>query len=222
MLPTLGCLRGTIPALTRGAPHRCSVRHGVSRLPRDGEKASKRRRFAEAAIGHAHIDACEPRLAEGKPFMSLAIGRVTKLAHVGFLDADTEMNGAAFLREVVAAFPCRIHAVPTDDGMAFADPPKCRGGPTARRMGRIFDRVRRGHGIEHRLTKPCHPWTTDEVEKSLWRDPVLLSPRPRATAWQRAGREVRARPRSLQGRSSLAAPVGALGPRRVQPSVWRR
>ena len=55
--------------------------------------------------------------------------------------------------------------MPTGDGMAFADPPKCRGGPTARRMGHIFGRVRRGHGIEHRLTKPYHPWTDGRAER---------------------------------------------------------
>src|ERR687890_2609385 len=37
----LGCLRETIPRLTRGALHRCLVRHGISRLPRGEEKASK-------------------------------------------------------------------------------------------------------------------------------------------------------------------------------------
>jgi transposase InsO family protein len=26
-------------------------------------------------------------------------------------------------------------------------------------MGDIFGRVCREHGIKHRLTKPCHPWT---------------------------------------------------------------
>src|SRR5919199_3648707 len=69
----LGCLREAIPALSRSALHRCLVRHGISRLPRDPEEASKRQRFAEAAIGYVHIDACELRLAEGKLFMFLAI-----------------------------------------------------------------------------------------------------------------------------------------------------
>ena len=36
----LGCLREAIPALSRSALHRCLVRHGISRLPRDGEEAS--------------------------------------------------------------------------------------------------------------------------------------------------------------------------------------
>jgi hypothetical protein len=88
--------------------------------------------------------------------------------------------------------------------------------------GHIFDRVCDANGIEHRLTKPYHPWTTDEVEQCRWREPVLFSSCPRVTARRRAGHEARARSRSLQGRSSFAAPVGAFGPRRVQPSVWRR
>src|SRR5215217_395356 len=98
----LGCLREAIPKLTRSALHRCLERHGISRLPRDPEKASKRGRFAETAIGYVHIDACELRLAGGKLFMFLATDRVTKFAHVGFFDANTKLNGAAFLREVVA------------------------------------------------------------------------------------------------------------------------
>lgn len=161
----LGCLRETIPKLSRSALHRCLVRHGISRLPQDEEKASKRKRFAETAIGYVHIDVCELRLAEGKLFMFLAIDRVSKFVHVAFLDANTKMNGAAFLREVIEVFPYAIHTVLTDNGMAFADLPKYRDGPTARWMGHVFDRVCREHGIEHRLTKPYHPWTNGQAER---------------------------------------------------------
>jgi transposase InsO family protein len=162
----LGCLRESIPNLSRSALHRCLARHGISRLPQGEEKASKRQRFAETAIGYVHIDACELRLAEGKLHMFLAIDRVTKFVHVGFFDANTKMNGAAFLREAVEAFPYAIHTVLTDNGMAFADLPKYRDGPTRRHLGaHIFDRVCREHGIEHRLTKPCHPWTNGQAER---------------------------------------------------------
>jgi transposase-like protein len=155
----LGCLREAIPALSRSALHRCLVRNGISRLPRGEEKASKRRRFAETAIGYVHIDVCELRLAGGKLFMFLAIDRVSKFVHVAFLDASTKANGAAFLREVVEAFSYRVHTVLTDNGMAFADLPKNRDGPTRRYLGaHVFDRVCAEHGIEHRLTKPYHPW----------------------------------------------------------------
>jgi transposase InsO family protein len=161
----LGCLREAIPTLSRSALHRCLQRHGISRLPQGEEKASKRGRFAETAIGHVHIDVCELRLAQGRLFMFLAIDRVSKFAHVAFHDANTKMNGAAFLREVVATFPYAIHTVLTDDGMAFADLPKYRDGPTARWMGHVFDRVCREHGIEHKLTKPYHPWANGQAER---------------------------------------------------------
>src|SRR3712207_6960565 len=46
---------------------------------------------------------------DDKLFMFLAIDRVSKFVHVAFLDANTKMNGAAFLREVVEVFPYRIH-----------------------------------------------------------------------------------------------------------------
>ena len=137
----MGCLREAIPKLSRSALHRCLERHGISRLPRDEEATSKRKRFAEVTIGYVHIDICELRLAEGKLFMFLAIDRVSKFTHVAFLDAATKMNGAAFLHEVVSAFPYAIHTVLTDNGMAFADLPKYRDGPTAQWMGHIFDRV---------------------------------------------------------------------------------
>jgi transposase InsO family protein len=157
----LGCLRETIPRLSRSALHRCLVRHGISRLPEGEEKASKRRRFAETTLGYVHIDVCELRLSEGKLFMFLAIDRVTKFVHVAFLDANTKPNGAAFLREVIRAFPYRIHTVLTDNGVAFAP-----NAPTRWDLSRhIFDRVRDEHGIEHKLTKPYHPWTNGQAER---------------------------------------------------------
>jgi transposase InsO family protein len=164
----LGCLRDAIPKLTRSALHRCLRRHGISRLPRDEEKASKRRHFAATAIGYVHIDVCELRLAEGKLFLFLAIDRVSKFVHVAFFDANTKLNGAAFLRQVVAAFPYQVHTVLTDNGMAFADLPKNRGRhPEIEAIfgGHIFDRVCEEHGITHKLTKPYHPWTNGQAER---------------------------------------------------------
>src|SRR5215204_4510206 len=57
----LGCLRESIPKLTRSALHRCLQRHGISRLPSEGESTSRRGRFAETRIGYVHIDHCELR-----------------------------------------------------------------------------------------------------------------------------------------------------------------
>src|SRR5215208_1973127 len=164
----LGCLRETIPKLSRSALHRCFQRHGISRLPQGEEKASKRKRFAETTIGYVHIDVCELRLAQGKIFMFLAIDRVSKFTHVAFLDANTKAHGAFFLRQVVEVFPYKLHTVLTDNGMAFADLPKNRGRyPEIKAIfgGHIFDRVCDEHGIKHRHTKPYHPWTNGQAER---------------------------------------------------------
>lgn len=162
----LGCLRDSIPKLTRSSLHRCLERHGISRLPENPDHASKRGKFAEAAIGYVHIDICELRLAEGKLNMFLAIDRVSKFTYVEFRDAAGKMNGADFLRGAVNAFPYAIHTVLTDNGMAFADLPKNRNGPTRRYLGpHIFDRVCNENGIKHKLTKPYHPWTNGQAER---------------------------------------------------------
>ena len=85
----LGCLRHTIPRLTRSALHRCLRRHGISRLPESEDKTSRRGRFAETAIGYVHIDICELRLAAGKLHMFLAIDRVSKFTYVEFHEHQT-------------------------------------------------------------------------------------------------------------------------------------
>jgi hypothetical protein len=147
----MGCLKDTIPSPSRSALHRCLQRHGISRLPK-AETAETRKRFKAYEIGYVHIDSCEVRHADGKLVMFLAIAG--------------KMEGAAFLKNVVAAFPHKINKVLTDNGMAFADLPKNREGPSRRFLGpHIFDRVCTEHGIEHRLTKPYHPWTNGQAER---------------------------------------------------------
>ena len=82
------------------------------------------------------------------------------------------MAAAAFLRNLIAAVPYRLHIVLTE-------PPEWRhrfepdgGGIQFTNHDRhiyafehIFDRVCREHGIEHRLTKIKHPWTNGQVER---------------------------------------------------------
>lgn len=161
----LGCLHGSIPKLTCSGRRRCLGRHGISRLPENPAKASERGKLALTAIGHVHVDISNLRLAQGKLNLVLAIDRVSKFTGVEFRDDAGTMNGAEFLRGAVAAFPYATHIVLTSNGMAFADLPKNRLGPTRQCLGAaIFDCVCDEHGIEHKLTKPYHPWTNGQAE----------------------------------------------------------
>ena len=160
-----GLPEDTIPNLSRSALHRCLQRHGISRLPVE-ETKEQRKRFKTYEIGYVHIDSCELRHADGKLVMFLAIDRVSKFTYVEFHDSAGKMEGSAFLRNVVEVFPYKIHTVLTDNGMAFADLPKNRDRPSTRLLGpHIFDRVCIANGIEHRLTKPYHPWTNGQAER---------------------------------------------------------
>src|SRR5215217_1618809 len=213
----LGCLREAIPTLSRSALHRCLQRHGISRLPRDDEKASKRKPFAETRIGYVHIDVCELRLAQGKLFMFLAIDRVSKFVHVAFPDANTKMNGAAFLREVVAAFPYRIHTVLTDNGMAFADLPKYRPAAVPRRADGALD----GPHLRPRLPRkrhraPAHqalppldqrPGGADEPHRQGRHHQGLPLPGPRRLEGARPRLRARLQLRQAPQGAALADPV---------------
>jgi len=77
------------------------------------------------------------------------------------------LAGAAFLRGVIAAFPYRLHSILTDNGIPFTDQPRNRSGPTAQYRLHVFDRLRREHGIEHRLTEPYHLWTQATAHPNL-------------------------------------------------------
>ncbi len=74
-------------------------------------------------------------------------------------------SAVGFLQALIEAVPYTIHIVLTDNGIQFGDMPSRRTGPTARYRLHMFDRICREHGIEHRLTKPNHPWTNGQVER---------------------------------------------------------
>ena len=168
LLPLDDCLyalQPTIPHLTRSSLHRCLQRHGIGRLPDiEGDKPAKKK-FKAYPIGFFHIDIAEVRTEEGKLYLYVAIDRTSKFAFTRLVDKANTVTAREFLDALVAAVPYKIEIVLTDNGIQFADLPKNRSGPTALWRGHPFDRACQRHGIEHRLTKPNHPWTNGQVER---------------------------------------------------------
>jgi transposase InsO family protein len=166
----LYALQASIPRLTRSALHRLFQRHGVSRLP-DPEPAEKKKKFKAYPIGYLHVDFAEVRTEQGKLYLFVAMDRTSKVAFAELQPRATKMLAAHFLRRVLAALPYKVHKVLTDNGTQFGNMPHQ---PYAGRH--IFDRVCDEHGIEHRFTKPAHPWTNGQVERmnrTLKEAPVL-------------------------------------------------
>ena len=225
LLPLDDCLyalQPTIPHLTRSSLHRCLQRHGISRLPQVEGEASAKRKFKAYPIGYFHIDIAEVRTAQGKLYLIVAIDRTSKFAFVELHEKVARRTAGDFLRRLIAAVPYKVHTVLTDNGTHFttpAIPARCarhQGRPGGRRTlwAHAFEYARAQNDIDHRLTKPKHPWTTDVIDKCLLAGSELFFSRARVTARRRAGREAKALPRSLHRRTSFAAPVRArLGPR---------
>ena len=68
-----------------------------------------------------------------------------------------------FLEHLSRAVPYKIHTILTDNGIQFAERPRNRNTAFSRQMR--FDMICEANDIEHRLTKPNHPWTNGQVER---------------------------------------------------------
>jgi transposase InsO family protein len=178
LLPLDDCLyalQPTIPHLTRSSLHRCLQRHGISRLPQVVEgDASPKRKFKAYPIGYFHIDIAEVRTAEGKLYLLVAIDRTSKFAFVELHEKVARRTAADFLRRLIEAVPYRVHTVLTDNGTHFTTPgntssaaPDIRAALDAGEplWAHAFEYACAQNHIDHRLTKPKHPWTNGQVER---------------------------------------------------------
>jgi transposase InsO family protein len=161
LLPLDDCLHAlqrSIPTLTRSSLHRLYQRHGISQLPR--EPAREKKPFKSYPMGYLHIDITETRTGEGKAYLFVAIDRTTKFVYAELFEQMTRKSAVDFLEATLNALPYRIHTILTDNGIQFAK----KAGTEVDRV-HPFDALCDQHNIEHRLTKPFHPWTNGQVER---------------------------------------------------------
>jgi transposase InsO family protein len=177
LLPLDDCLyalQATIPLLTRSSLHRCLQRHGISQLPQVEDAKAKKRKFKDYPIGYFHVDIAEVRTQEGKLYLFVAIDRTSKFAFIELHEKATRRVSADFLRALIKAVPYKIHTVLTDNGTHFTEPGGNCWRPAEIKAKLDRHEIFRAHafelacaqnGIDHRLTKPKHPWTNGQVER---------------------------------------------------------
>ncbi len=181
LLPLDDCLyalQPTIPHLRRSSLHRCFQRHNIARLPETGGNKPRRSRFKAYPIGFFHIDIAEVHTEEGRLYLFVAIDRTSKYAFVQLHQKATRRIAADFLCALVEAVPYKIHTVLTDNGTQFVENtpinPEAEAKVEAYWAERNETRVYLVHAfahaceqnsIDHRLTKPRHPWTNGQVER---------------------------------------------------------
>jgi transposase InsO family protein len=176
LLPLDDCLyalQPSIPHLTRSSLHRCFQRHDISRLPDVDGGQAKKRQFATYPIGYFHVDIAEVHTEEGRLYLFVAIDRTSKFAYAELQDKATRRIAADFVHRLVEIVPYKIHTILTDNGTQFTELAFFR--KTAKEEAtentsgiyrvHAFDYACKKHGIDHRLTKPAHPWTNGQVER---------------------------------------------------------
>src|SRR4051795_10173611 len=150
-------VRHFLPHLDRDNVYRILKAAGLSRRPAPAKPETPASKFKEYELGFVHVDVKHlPKLrtADGecrKRFLFVAIDRRSRSVHLAIKDEETEASAAAFLREVLAAFPFRVTHLLTDRGSCFtADG---------------FEKLCRELGVEHRKTRPYTPRTNGMVER---------------------------------------------------------
>ena len=178
LLPLDDCLyalQPTIPHLTRSSP--ASLPAASRHLPLAGDRrATSPQRSGSRPTRSATSTSTSPRCRteQGKLYLFVAIDRTSKFAFVELHEKATRRIAGDFLRALIAAVPYRVHTVLTDNGTHFTTP-----GNTASAAPLIKEAIARGemfrahafelacaqNDIDHRLTKPSHPWTNGQVER---------------------------------------------------------
>ena len=180
LLPLDDCLyalQPTIPHLTRSSLHRCLQRHGVSRLPQVEGEASPKRKFKAYPIGYFHIDIAEVHPHDPPRASSISLSPSTGPRSSPLSNSArtvSRRDAADFLRRLIEAVPYKVHTVLTDNGTHFTDPTGDSWSPVEIREMIAEQKPFRAHAFEyacatndvdHRLTKPKHPWTNGQVER---------------------------------------------------------
>ena len=104
----------------------------------------------------------------------MAVDRTSKFAFVELHEKATRRVAGDFLRALIKAVPYKIHIVLTDNGTHFTTPGNVCSAAADIKLAienrepiwaHAFEYACAQNDIDHRLTKPRHPWTNGQVER---------------------------------------------------------
>src|SRR5665213_1881141 len=99
------------------------------------------------------------------PTVTLSAAKAWFVCTAGAAASASPTNAVAIMMRTFITFLRNVLAENVSVGLSIgcAAPKKPRW--TAHHRDHRFDQICREHGIEHRLTKPNHPWTNGQVER---------------------------------------------------------
>ena len=154
-----------IPSSNRSNVYRTLRRAGLNQRLESDDTSRGNGTFKEYKPGYIHIDAFYlPKLNGMKAYVFVAIDRTTKMMHLEVFPDKSKQSALTFLEECTLFFPFHIHTILTDNGREFTlHGFKNRYGETSKIHD--FTAYCWSQGIDHRTTKPAHPWTNGQVER---------------------------------------------------------
>ena len=175
LLPLDDCLyalQPTIPHLDALVVAPLAPGAMVSRLPQVEGEASPKRRLAHP-IGYFRTSTSrrfEPPRASSISLSPSTGPRSSPLSNSA--TSPQACDAADFLRRLIEAVPYKVHTVLTDNGTHFT-PLATRSPVEIREMiaeqkpfrAHAFEYACATNDVDHRLTKPKHPWTNGQVER---------------------------------------------------------
>ncbi len=166
-------------ATSRSGLSRLLRRHGLSRLPVEGEPAVPPKTFKTYEPGYLHMDVKYlPQMADEttRRYLFVAIDRATRWVYIAIKPNKTAASARAFLSALHKACPIKITRLLTDNGKEFTD--RLFGSRDRQPTGaHEFDQLCTALGIEHRLTQPRTPQTNGMVERFNGRIAEVLATR---------------------------------------------
>jgi transposase-like protein len=131
------------------------------------KEKQKSKKFKLYKPGYLHVDVFYlPKINKKRYYCFLAIDRATRMVFLKIYERKGKEEAADFLINCLNHFPFRVYCILTDNGREFTMQGAKPYGKNPK-SEHLFELSCRMFGIDHRKTKPKHPWTNGMAERMV-------------------------------------------------------